>query len=448
MNRNRFVVSIVVCTLTMFSAAMFSAAMFPAAKAQENKSATNQPATTTAAAKVIDLRTFPQIPGATPRRPPVLASISYEAPGSVKNGFAFIQNELVAQKWKELSGGYQSDSSSNGTFQRDGYTLSVMVSAGRSGEADKVDVLIINHGNVDISKLPTPPGTKTLYNMPTVSMSLTEAPVAETVAALRKLLLAAGWKPYGTAGDTHQFRQNAVQLSATVASAPAQQGKTMINFSTQLLSLEIPLPPNAERAQYSDSPTQLSFDVQASFDDLSKFYRESLAKYGWKATHDELTKIGFRHFLIFRNSQKDMLELRLNSIDGKSRGLVQFTSAAQVVAKDKKVQAERERRQAEKNKPKPTLTITLPAGAKSVEASAREIEFTVGVGNAKSAVESVQKTLSSDGWKAEDVTLTSMFGTISMKKGRQSVSLTYIETGVLAPEISITSIGVELQVAK
>ena len=112
--------------------------------APKNDLATNKAATTAEAAKVIDLRTFPQIPGATPRRRPVLASISYEAPGTVKDGFAFIRNKLVAQKWKELPGGYQSDRSSNGTFERDGYKLSVSVSTGRSGEANKVDVQIIS----------------------------------------------------------------------------------------------------------------------------------------------------------------------------------------------------------------------------------------------------------------------------------------------------------------
>ena len=420
----------------------------PQAQAGKKQSSSSEAATTEEAAKVIDLRTFPRLPGAKSRQPPVLASTSYEASGSVKQGFAFIQKELIAAKWKELPGGYQSDRSSNGTFERDGYKLSVSVSEGRSGEADKVDVMITNHGNVDTSKLPTPPGAKSLYNMPVISMFLTDAAPAETAAAQRKLLLAAGWEPYGKAGDTQMFRQNAVRLSATISTAPAQQGKTMINFTTQLLSLEIPLPPHADRAQYSDSPPQLSFDVAGSLEDVAKFYRESLSKHGWKATRDELTKVGFRYFVIFGNAQKDMLELRLNTFEGKARGLIQFRAAAQVAEMNAKIDTERKRKEAEANKPKPQLTIKLPDGAKVTDQSAREIEFTVATGKAKSAVESIQKQLTSDGWKAEDAMLEAMFGTISMKKGQQSVSLTYVETGFLAPEITITSIGVELQTAK
>ena len=436
-----------ICAISIPLVASTQAASQPGATPAVDSSASGL-ATTTAAAKVIDLRTFPQLPKAKPRRPPVLASISYEAPGSVKEGFAFIVDKLSEQKWTELPGGYQSDQSSNGTFERDGYTLSVSVSKGRSDAEKTVDVQIINHGNVDLSKLPTPPGTESLYNFPVTSMFVTEVSVAKTVAALRKLLMDAGWEPYGTAGDTQQFRQNAVQLSATVASSPAQQGKTMINFTAQLMSLEIPLIPNAERAQYSDSPTQLSFDTQASFEEVSKFYRESLAQYGWKATRDELTKIGFRHFLIFRNQQKDMLKLRLNSIDGKSRGFIEHSTADQVAKANEKIEADRRKRQTEANKPKPKVTIKLPADAKGIDASAREIEFKVTIGKAKSTTEAIQKQLIALGWKAENVTLGSMFGTVTMKKGQQSISLTYIETGVLAPEITVNSSDIELSQGK
>jgi hypothetical protein len=62
-------------------------------------------------------------------------------------------------------------------------------------------------------------------------MYVTEAPVENTKEACRKLLLAEGWVPYGAAGDTQSFKQNAVRLSATVSSAPAQGGKTMISYS-------------------------------------------------------------------------------------------------------------------------------------------------------------------------------------------------------------------------
>ena len=117
MNRHRYLVALAICTLPLFEVVRAHGASQIDADAKAD-SAANIAATTAAAAKVIDLRTFPQIPGATSRRRPVLASISYEAPGTVQNGFAFIQKELVAQEWTELPGGYMTDRSANGTFER------------------------------------------------------------------------------------------------------------------------------------------------------------------------------------------------------------------------------------------------------------------------------------------------------------------------------------------
>ena len=323
------------------------------------------------------------------------------------------------------------------------------VSEARGTDSDtKVDVQIINHGNVDTSKLPTPKGAQPFYSIPTVTSYLTSAPATETAAAVRELLSADGWEPYGVAGDSQFFKQNAVQLTATVATAPAQQGKTMISYSMSMLSLEIPLPPGADRAQYTDSPPQLSFDVKQSMEDVTGFYRQSLRNHGWKATTDELIKIGFRYFVIFRNAQKDLLELRLSTFEDKTRGLVQFSTAAEVAVREKKAEAELERKNAEANKPKPKLSVRLPLTAMHVQAEPNEIEFTVRAGIAKATAEDLQKQLHTAGWKTEDAMLEGMFGTVSLRNGRQSVSLTYVDSGVLPAEVTISSIDVALEVAK
>ena len=143
-----------------------------------------------------------------------------------------------------------------------------------------------------------------------------------------------------------------------------------------------------------------------------------------------------------------MLKLRLNSIDGKSRGFIEHSTADQVAKANEKIEADRRKRQTEANKPKPKVTIKLPVDAKGIAASTREIEFKVTIGKAKSTIETIQKQLIALGWKAENVTLESMFGTVTMKKGQQSISLTYIETGVLPPEITMNSSDVELSQAK
>lgn len=56
----------------------------------------------------------------------------------------------------------------------------------------------------------------------------------------------------------------------------------MAQFSSQLLSAEIPLFPGATGAQFSDNPAQLFFDSGKSMGEVVEFYKQTLAKSGWK----------------------------------------------------------------------------------------------------------------------------------------------------------------------
>jgi hypothetical protein len=260
-------------------------------------------------------------------------------------------------------------------------------------------------------------------------------------------LLAAGWEPYGVVADVYDFKKNAVKLSARISAAPAQGGKTMLDYSTLLLSADIPLPPGAVSVQYSDTPTQVGFDLDGKYDVVEKFYREKLAKQGWEPTTDKTVKIDWKDFLIFRNPEKDLLEMQLTTVDDKTRAMVRFQTAAEVAEMDKAVKAEAERIKAERAKaegPKPKLALKLPAGAANVEADAAKIEFTLPIGKARAAVEALVKRLAKAGWKEEDGLYEPMVGNVTLNKGEQSLTITYVESGVLKPEVTISARGVEL----
>jgi hypothetical protein len=90
--------------------------------------------------------------------------------------------------------------------------------------------------------------------------------VTETAEACRKLLLAQGWQPYGKAGDTLFFKQNALRLTVTVTAAPALGGKTSVSFSAEQLSADLPAPSDTVQLQYTDSTKQVLFDTKDSAD--------------------------------------------------------------------------------------------------------------------------------------------------------------------------------------
>src|SRR5438128_626537 len=184
------------------------------------------PATVEQAAKVLDLSKFPLMDGAKPLESRKVANLFYLATGDVKTGFEFNRKALVAQGWKELPNSSVTDQSASAMFSRNGFVVSLGIFP--NDQAGGLSVMLQNHGNVKLGKLPVPPGTKPVYVGESTAMYSTDAAVPATADACRNLLLAQGWVLYGDAGDSAVFKQNAILVTVTVSSAPAQGGKTMI----------------------------------------------------------------------------------------------------------------------------------------------------------------------------------------------------------------------------
>jgi len=400
-------------------------------------------ATVAEAAKVLDLRAYPLAEGAEEPRQRSMASLSYMAPGTVKGLFESQRKQLLGLKWKEMPNAYVSEQSANGTFTREGFTISLTVFPG--SKAGEVNVSIMNHGNVEAAKLPFPPNVKPLYSGPVSIGYTTEAPAEQTAAACRDLLLAQGWEPYGSAGDVQFYKQNAVRLTARVAAAPAQGGKTIIDYSTVLMSADLPAPAETEQLQYADHPTQLFFDTKATLEEVVRFYGDVLAKRGFKATTEKPIRVGFRDELIYRNPQKDMLTLQLTEVDGKRRILLRHYTAAEVEEQDRRAKAAIDRKNAEKNKPLAKYAVALPAGASGVKADKAQIEFKVGSGKAKAAVDAWRKQFAKDGWKEQVDALEDMAGSLSFRKDNQELDVTFVDPGFIPGEITLRARGVELE---
>ena len=416
------------------------------------------PATAEQASRILDLSTFPLIDGAKPPWPRGIASLSYAAPGDVKAAFEFHRKKLAAQGWKELPNSSVTAQAASGMFSRNGFVVSI--SAFPNGEPGSLLVTLQNLGNIKPGQLPVPPGVKSVYVGDAVAMYVTEAAVPATADAVRKLLLAQGWVPYGAAGDSTWFKQNAIRINATVSVAPAQGGKTMISYSSELMSADLPAPPDAAEVRYTDQNKELSFETAADKNAVIAYYRKTLAAAKWESTLDHTVQIDDKDEMIFRNPAKDMLTLTLSSAsDGKLPVSLDFQSAAEIAELDRKIKeeaparkaafeakkAEEAAQEAEANKPLPKLGVTLPTDAKSVEQANDGIKFTVANGKAKAAAEMLRKQFSEAGWKEDLATLQPMAGALSFSKEKQSLSISYTDTGVMPAEISLSAMGAELE---
>ena len=430
-----------------------------AAENTTSPEAIKTPATVEQAAQILDLSITPLMDGAKPPESRQMAHLFYVATGDVKKGFEFHRKALVAQGWKELPNPSVTEQSASAMFSRNGFVVSLSVSP--HGEPGGLMVMLQNLGNVKPGQLPVPPGTKPVYVGDSTAMYETQVAVAATADACRNLFLAQGWVPYGDAGDSAFFKKNAMLVTATVSSAPAQGGKAVIQYSGQLISADIPAPPSVEDLRYVDEPPELTFGTaETNQDAIVDFYRKTLAATGWQSTMDHMVAVDDEPTMIFRNPAKDMLTLSVSGVlRGKLLFSVRFQSAAEIAERDRRIKEEAPKLRAaaeaetakevaelaERNRV-PKVAVTLPADAKDVKQTKDQIKFTVGKGKAKAAVESFRTQFREAGWKENFASVTGMSGAVSFSKGDgQIVSLTYTDTGFLPTEVSLSAMRAELE---
>ncbi|BBO33271.1 hypothetical protein [Lacipirellula parvula] len=306
------------------------------------------PPTVAEAVKVIDLRTLPLVAGSENPGGRSVARLAYQAPCSPKAAYEFHQKQLVDAGWEISPHESITEESGSGSFTRDGFTVTLQASQVAGGDKPATMVFASNLGNLTLSTLPKPPNAEVLYDMPASLAYVTPDGVAAVSMAIDKDLQAAGWETYGTAGDTRFYRKNAVRLLATTATAPAQEGKTVVTYFTELLSAELPAPADAKAVQYSEPPVQLYVEYPGDLAAADKWYRESLGKLGWEPTLDHPTEQDFESFVIYRNKAGEMLEINFRPVDDFTRLTLKFTTAEEFAEMEKRWAEQKKKLEAER----------------------------------------------------------------------------------------------------
>lgn len=210
-----------------------------------------KPATAAEAAATIDLSTFPLLPGAGEVTTRTVACLDYEArlkAFDVRNEYEFQRRNLLEQQWKELSESDISAGYAEGQFVRSGFHLYVTVQL--HDEPGKVLVRLQNNSNVNVSKLPVPPGAEFVNVTYNIASYETSVGVEETKEAVRKLLIDQGWKVLGWRGNRLILQQNAVELTSVVEAHSALAGNTRIAYWTVQLSTDSREPADANLSEY------------------------------------------------------------------------------------------------------------------------------------------------------------------------------------------------------
>lgn len=299
-------------------------------------------ATVAEVAKVLDMRKLALPEGAISDDKGQLGELHYSVKGDLKSAFKYQQQQFTKSGWKELPGTQIYPTSCSGMFQKSGFAVSVMCfDAGGMSQ-----VVLSNLGNLQLGKLPVVKGAKSVFaNEASANFSVAMKP-AEAVAATRKLLIDAGWEPFGSQGnppDTEmlKFKRNAMQLSVFITASQVEKGASGLMYSATVISVDIPAPPNAEKLAYADHSKTLEFETSDDHEAVAKFYRTRLARQGWKPTTEQLIqqKNDFGRPMqtqVFRNDAKDILTLNLETADDKSRAKLTYLTGVEMAALEKR----------------------------------------------------------------------------------------------------------------
>jgi len=235
----------------------------------------------------LDLRDLPTLPvlAAGERRPTV---VSYETAAGVAEGVAFYREELGARGWAERAGeGYVQEHAGLLVLEKENALLSVSV----SDLGDSRAVSLLHHGAADVGALPVFPGAEVIFAQSMQLIYATPAPVAEVAGFTREQLAAQGWiayrRPFTAYADDPALQQfsltrNGASLSVMVAVAPAQGGKTTVQYVVGLLPVNLPLPADAADLELDAEAPYASYTTAAGPAELAALYRAGMGALGWR----------------------------------------------------------------------------------------------------------------------------------------------------------------------
>lgn len=308
------------------------------------------------------------------------------------------------------------------------------------------------NSGLDLTKIPVPPGARRIHADAYSAIYSIDAPADSMREASAKLLAAQGWEPYGSAGLTRYYKRGTTRLLTTIQPEAGKPDRTMITFSGEAMSADIPLPPGTEEVQYTDSAKRLGFLTALSPEGVTEFYRKALAPTGWFTKMPKPEKTDFQYEFIFRSPADEMILINMTPTSGKLRTMVTYSTAEEVAAEKQRVAtgmaALKDKLAREASAPKPKVTISLPTGTQSKALTKQDLKLNLPAGKAKSAVESLRDELLASGWKETNASLDPAGGTVNLSRESHSLTILYMDPGFMPAEITVTPLGVEIDLTE
>jgi WD40 repeat protein len=271
-----------------------------------------EPALPSQMAQVIDLRTFPTIPGSEPS---ILSVGDYSAEVAVPaaEAMTFYNYFLTKAGWTATP---QAPPNPAIEFRKDGFLITASFYDAGAG---KTHVSVHHEGNYDVRWAPKfdAAPTEPVYEMAGTLSYRTKASLLDIETSLLRKMQAAGWTPYsrlhtsfGDEPDSRdvEFVRNGQTLRVSIGRFPVDPDSYTISYTSFPVEYAAPIPPDAGYVEFDGSTeSQLLAITKLSIDEAAKFYEDAFTKQGWLVRSKGKSDKGDQAWLACLRDQCDLV---------------------------------------------------------------------------------------------------------------------------------------------
>lgn len=373
-----------------------------------------QPLNPAQALSIIDIRSFPRLPGAVPQYGDGIGMTSYSAPVTLKDAELFYRYFLGKAGWSET--GKIEGAIPALTFSKSNCELNISfmpaAMAGVGKEGDHVISLMFT-GNYDVRKLPKfePIETKGEFSSFSTSIYRTKASLLDLEVAILKQFHAAGWTAYtrlNASGNEEpesrmiSWLQSGGVLSAFIRRPADSNDQFAVQLGIGLSSKSLPIPPDSGWIEF-DSSTDLNMvaNTKMKMQQTAEFYDKEMAADGWLSRESGRFFKDDRGWLPYIQGQRDVLIRLVERPEGGTRIIVGDAERSSWQLQKAKDSAKAKTDKKESAKPGiEAADFELPKGAKSVsfDVDQKKIEFEFPDATPPQLADLLAKQMESIGW--------------------------------------------------
>jgi hypothetical protein len=303
-------------------------------------------------------------------------------------------------------------------------------------------------GKFNTSKLPRVTGAKEIFASPATTNFTSPDSVAQTADTVEKALAGLGWQKYIAPNTAYandpsmrimSLKKGHDALSVYISVAPAQNNATSVQYSGIPLKTDLPFTKDATNIEYSPERVLLTLTTAEPLDKTLDFYRKELGAVGWSMWSEKTNgkqpadapsgvvhdKGAYAHYVTDKDSSVALVLTLQKADDGKTKvelkqwpvGILEPLYQANINSDNR-------------DAPRADVTrvVRLDGAVEQTDRSAADRMVYSVPGSVANTTEATAKLLAADGWQRYVAPLDEKSSLMTVKKGRQAMTVSFSQT--------------------